>query len=135
MFITKYARVSVTQIPVILALIFLTAQLQAADSRDQDPYQLKVLKKIDHIQPTSEQMEAFRANLREYYSERNGSVRRVARSGGDLPIRVRRDLARVARQSVKSMSEVLNDQQLEHYEELVQIANEQYIFKSGLLEK
>ena len=130
-----YSTAIMPLISALMGVIFVVSAAEAASPGDEDPYEKMVLEQIKKISPTTEQIEPFRQVFRDYYGERNGSTRRVARSGGDLAIRVRRDLNRVGRNSVEDMSVVLDPEQLKLYEELVRIGNEQYLANSGLLER
>ncbi len=99
----------------------------------EDPYQAVILQQIRKIAATAEQMEPFRAELRNYFKIRNGSTRRISRQGGDIAIKVSRDLRRCAKKSVEAMSKVLTPDQLKLYEELVELGNKQYLTNSGLI--
>jgi hypothetical protein len=101
--------------------------------QQEDPYQQMLLDQIRLIAPTAEQTEPFRKLLREYFKMRNGATRRISRQGGDIDVKVSRELRRCGRESVEAMSEVLTPRQLEQYERLVEIGNEQYMAKAGLL--
>lgn len=126
-------------IVVLIAVVTLGSSASAAPdsfgtrSQQEDPYQKLVLQQIEKIAPTVEQLAPFREQMREYFKMRNGALRRISRQGGDLDVRVARDLNRCARQAVKAMSKVLTPEQLEHYEKLVAIGNEQYLMNAGLL--
>lgn len=126
-------------IAVLVATVILGSSVSAGPdsfgtrSQQEDPYQKLVLQQIEKIAPTVEQLAPFREQMREYFKMRNGALRRISRQGGDLDVRVARDLNRCARQAVKAMSKVLTPAQLEHYEKLVAIGNEQYLMNAGLL--
>jgi len=132
---TKYRRGLGVLISVLSAMMVLVSSAAAANApgEKEDPYQALLRQQIQKINLTEEQADKFRARFRDYVEDRNGATRRVSRSGGDLGVRVRRDLKRTARKAVNSISSVLTAEQLEHYEELLKIANEQYMFNAGLL--
>ena len=126
-------------IPLLFATMILASTATASPdgfggkNQQEDPYQELLAQQIQLIAPTEEQTEAFREGLREYFDMRNGSTRRIGRQGGDVDVRVSRELRRCARASVEAMSKVLTAEQLPHYEKLVEIGNEQYMANAGLL--
>jgi hypothetical protein len=124
---------------VVLATVSVeTSVYAAADSfgtknKKEDPYQKQLLAQIEKIGLTSEQVGPFKALMSEYFKMRNGAIRRISRQGGDLDVKVLRDLRRCARQALEDMAKVLTAEQLSHYEKLVEIGNEQYMMNAGLL--
>lgn len=102
-------------------------------SQQEDPYEKRILQQIEKMVLTAKQVAPFREQMRGYFKMRNGATRRISRQGGDVDVRVRRDLNRCARQAVKAMSKVLTPGQLAHYQKLVEIGNEQYMMNAGLL--
>ena len=126
---TKKALIGVT----ILAMSVMFS-LATAEQSQSDEYQQRVLLKIQKIQLTEDQIAPFRQNLQAFYKTRNGATRRISRSGGDLKVRIKRELRRTADKAVRKMSTVLTAEQLGQYSELVTIANNQYLAKSGLLD-
>ncbi|HIG61653.1 MAG TPA: hypothetical protein EYQ22_12270 [Gammaproteobacteria bacterium] len=116
---------------VAMSLIF--SVVHTAQSQP-DEYQQRVLLQIQKIELTEDQTASFRLNLQAFYKARNGATRRISRSGGDLKVRIKRELRKTADKAVKKMSTVLTPEQLGNYSELVKIANDQYLAKSGLLD-
>ncbi len=102
-------------------------------NQQDDPYQQLLLAQIQLIAPTAEQTESFRTIMREYFKMRNGATRRISRQGGDIDVKVTRELRRCGRESMEAMSKVLTPEQLAQYEKLVEIGNEQYMANAGLL--
>ena len=102
-------------------------------NQKDDPYQQRLLAQIQLIAPTAEQTESFRTIMRDYFQMRNGATRRISRQGGDIDVKVTRELRRCARESVETMSKVLTAGQLAQYEKFVEIGNEQYMANAGLL--
>jgi hypothetical protein len=117
----------------IIAISLVFSVVHAGQSQPNE-YQPRVLLKIQKIQLTEDQIAPFRQNLQAFYKTRNGATRRISRSGGDLKVRIKRELRKTADKAVKKMSTVLTAEQLGHYSELVKIANNQYLAKSGLLD-
>ena len=126
-------------IPLLFATMILASSASAAPDaygtiqQQEDPYQNLLVEQIHLIAPTAEQTEDFRVLLREYFDMRNGATRRISRQGGDIDMKVSRELRRCARDAVEAMSKVLTAEQLIHYEKLVEIGNEQYLANAGLL--
>ena len=125
---TKKALIGVT----ILAMSVMFS-LATAEQSQSDEYQQRVLLQIQKLQLTEEQLEPFRKNLEAFYKTRNGVTRRISRQGGDLEIRISRELRKTRDKAVKKMATVLTAEQLEQYREIVQIASDQYLNKAGLL--
>jgi biopolymer transport protein ExbB/TolQ len=117
---------------IIIAMSLVFSAVHAGQPTDE--YQQRVLLQIQKIQLTEDQTASFRLNFQAFYKARNGATRRISRSGGDLKVRINRELRKTADKAVKKMSTVLTAEQLQHYSELVKIANNQYLAKSGLLD-
>jgi hypothetical protein len=101
----------------------------AASSADD---QKVILEQLNKIGPNTEQLEAFRSVFRSYYQDRNDASRRVLRTGGDVAIKMRMKLDRITEKSINSMSPVLTVEQMKQYQELLNIANEQFMASAGL---
>jgi preprotein translocase subunit SecF len=125
---TKKALIGVT----ILAMSVMFS-LATAEQSQSDEYQQRVLLQIQKLQLTEEQLEPFRKNLQAFYKARNGVTRRISRQGGDLEVRIGRELRKTRDKAVKKMATVLRAEQLEQYREIVKIASDQYLNKAGLL--
>jgi len=125
---TKKALIGVT----ILAMSVMFS-LATAEQSQSDEYQQRVLLQIQKLQLTEEQLEPFRKNLQAFYKARNGVTRRISRQGGDLEVRIGRELRKTRDKAVKKMATVLRAEQLERYREIVKIASDQYLNKAGLL--
>ena len=125
---TKKALIGVTVLA--MGVVF---SLATAEQPQSDEYQQRVLLQIQKLQLTEEQLEPFRKNLEAFYKTRNGVTRRISRQGGDLEIRISRELRKTRDKAVKKMATVLTAEQLEQYREIVQIASDQYLNKAGLL--
>ena len=95
-------------------------------------YEGRLLDQVEMTAVTEAQYDAFQEVLQNYHEARNGVIR-VSRQGGDIPTRVRRDLRRLAKRTVKKMGEVLMPEQLPHVEKYLELANEQYMVQAGLL--
>jgi Tfp pilus assembly protein PilV len=125
---TKKALIGVT----VLAMTAVFS-LATAEQSQSDEYQQRVLLQIQKLQLNEEQLEPFRKNLQAFYKARNGVTRRISRSGGDLEVRISRELRKTRDKAVKKMATVLTPEQLEQYREIVKIASDQYLNKAGLL--
>lgn len=121
---------------ILVAMVVVVSPLSATEDSPgavENPDQREVLQQIEKINLTAEQVQPFQKLLRQYYGKRNGATRRIARQGGNIPVKVRRDVRRVARLSVKAMTEVLTPEQIIQYEKLMEICNRQYLVSAGLL--
>jgi preprotein translocase subunit SecF len=125
---TKKALIGVTVLA--MGVVF---SLATAEQSQSDEYQQRVLLQIQKLQLTEEQLEPFRKNLQAFYKARNGVTRRISRQGGDLEVRIGRELRKTRDKAVKKMATVLRAEQLERYREIVKIASDQYLNKAGLL--
>jgi hypothetical protein len=138
-FVSSLKNITIRWLPtVILSACLASSAWGAKDSfgtkkAGADEYQKQLMQQIQLVNPTADQLESFRQIMREYFEMRNGATRRISRQGGDIDVRVMRDLRRCARESLEAMSAVLTPEQLVHYERLVEIGNEQYMFNAGLL--
>jgi len=123
--------------PVAWLTACLTAWLGMAAFAADDPggeYEKRLSIQLQAMALKDEQRDDFMKIYSDYQDRANGAVRRVTLYGGDFEIRVRRELGRIGRGSVKKMSKVLTPQQIGHYEALIEIANERYLESVGLSE-
>lgn len=102
-----------------------------AASAPGDP-QKEILDQVNKVAPTAEQLDDFRDIFREYYRQRNDASRLILRFGGDVAIKVEMKLRKITEESIKSISVVLTDKQLDNYRELLRIANVQFLESAGL---
>ena len=117
----------------LLWIMLVVAGFGQASWAAEVDYEGRLLDQVEMTAVTEAQYDAFREMLQNYREARNGAVRRVSRQGGDIPTRVRRDLRRLAKRTVKEMGEVLMPEQLPHVEKYLELANEQYMVQAGLL--
>ena len=118
-------------LPLVTCLLLLPATATAQESQS-DPYQRKVIIQLNKINPTADQLGEFQKRLKAYYQKRNKATRRVS-SGGDLAVTVRRELRKVKESSLEDMAGLLTENQMQHYEDLLDMANKQYLYHAGLL--
>ena len=102
-----------------------------AASAPGDP-QKEILDQVNKVAPTAEQLDDFRDIFREYYRQRNDASRLILSFGGDVAIKVEMKLRKITEESIKSISVVLTDKQLDNYRELLRIANVQFLESAGL---
>ena len=114
---------------ILVAMIAVSTVFAA--SAPGDP-QKEILDQVNKVAPTAEQLDDFRDIFREYYRQRNDASRRILRTGGDVAIKVEMKLRKITEESIKSMSVVLTDKQLDNYRELLRIANVQFLESAGL---
>ncbi len=81
-----------------------------------------------------EQIDRYTQLYDDFLRARNQAVRRVlnSNSGESVPVLVRKRVGRVAKKSVKQMSDVLTEQQLKYYEQYLELANKLFLRESGL---
>ena len=100
----------------------------------QSDYEYRLSLQLQKILVTESQSEAFTEVLDRYLSRRSRVVRRVSASGSidDFDIRLRREVDKIGRRAVKEMAEVLDPDQLEHFERYIEIAGQQFKRSHGV---
>ncbi|HIG38927.1 MAG: hypothetical protein ABGY96_02635 [bacterium] len=117
---------------VLISLSIVLIALSAfAENPPGDPNQ-EILKQLNEIAPNAEQLDAFKEVFREYYRQRNDASRRILRTGGDVAIKMEMKLSQITAESIESMSAVITAEQLEKYEVLLGMLNQQFLASSGL---
>jgi len=91
----------------------------------------KVFRKIG-IGP--DQAEDYARLYEQFLSYRASQIRRVMNShtGEELPVMVKKKARRAAKKSVKQMRAVLSEQQLQFYEQYLELANRIFLRDAGL---
>lgn len=91
----------------------------------------KAFRKIG-VGPT--QTENFAQLYEEFLSYRASQIRRVLnnRAGEEVPVVAKKKARRAAKKSVKQMRAILTEQQLEYYEEYLELDNRIFLRNAGL---